>query len=99
VAGVNESFFPVGVSVGWRHALGATRAFSVYAAPFYGALHVPANSATGTTSTTKQNFYGSVGADVAVLPQVGLTLGYQAGGASWSKGVFGVAVSYALSHR
>ncbi len=64
---------PIGATVGYRRALGATRAFAVYAAPFY--------SYTGVRTPDASSFLFrfSLGADVVVLTRVGLTVGYEAG--------------------
>ena len=35
VAGMRESNFPVGLSLGWRHALGTTRGISAYVSPYW----------------------------------------------------------------
>ncbi|MEP6692950.1 MAG: hypothetical protein ABJD07_17465 [Gemmatimonadaceae bacterium] len=102
VAGVTQTLIPIGLSVGYRRAFGATRAFSLYAVPFYAwskTSTVTSSSSTGstTTGTTRGDVYASAGLDVALLPQLGVTAGYQTGGPSWSKGQVGLAVSYALS--
>ena len=107
--GVSMSNFPVGVSLGWRHALGATRGISAYVAPFYSLmrLKVTADSATGraATNASKGFFRASVGLDVTLAPQIGLTVGYEAGSQAKDPdpgprgGVFGVAVSYALRRQ
>lgn len=64
---------PVGASVGYRRALGATRAFAVYAVPFY--------SYTGVRTPDASTFLFryALGADFALLPNVGVTLGLEGG--------------------
>lgn len=100
-AGVTNSNFPVGVAVGFRHALGATRGISAYVAPFYVISRINGDSSSKVTGGAVR---ASVGLDVTIAPQIGLTVGYEAGAnAKEGKpgpngGVFGIGVSYAL-HR
>jgi hypothetical protein len=102
MSGVTQSSFPVGASLGFRHGLGATRAISGYVAPFYTIARTsggPAGKATGGA------IRASVGLDVTIAPQIGLTVGYETGAdAKGDKpgprgGVFGVGLSYALHHQ
>ena len=99
--GVTLSSFPVGVAVGYRHAIGATRGISAYVAPFYVISRVKGDSLSSPTGRTMR---GSIGVDVTLAPQVGVTVGYEAGGKAKAGepgprgGVFGVGISYAL-HR
>ena len=72
-AGVRRLTAALGASVGYRRALGATRAVSVYAAPFYGYNRV--NQAGANSSLLRV----SVGADVLVVRRVGLSLGLETG--------------------
>lgn len=87
---------PIGASVGYRRALGATRAFAVYATPFYS--YTGARNPRASSSV----FRFAVGADVVVVPRVGLTAGYEAGGepAADAPGVrspvTGLGLSYAF---
>lgn len=89
---------PVGVTLGYRHALGATRAISAYAAPFYSWTRA---SAAGQSESAGR-IRVSAGLDVALVPKVGLTLGVESGakaaagkpGATSS--LFGVGLSYAF---
>ncbi|MDQ6830400.1 MAG: hypothetical protein M3081_16195 [Gemmatimonadota bacterium] len=99
VNGLNETLAPIGVSVGYRHPLGATRALSVYAVPFYGWTHaqIAGTGGSATTTTNSGDLFGAIGADVTIMPQLGLSAGYQLGSRRGTKGVFGVALSYALS--
>ena len=66
---------PAGLSVGWRRGLGATRARSVYAAPFYNW----SRATIGDESVTAGHVRLSAGLDVAFSPSWGLTLGVEAG--------------------
>jgi hypothetical protein len=102
-SGGRESNFPVGASVGFRHALGTTRGVSVYAAPFW--VLTRAKASADSVGTTHGLFRASVGVDVTLASQLGLTVGYE-GGATASGtepgargGVFGVALSYALRRQ
>lgn len=65
---------PLGATVGYRRALGATRAFAVYATPFYSYTGVRSPNASSSV------FRFALGADVVLVPRVGLTVGYEAGG-------------------
>lgn len=99
--GVTQSSFPVGVAVGFRHALGTTRGISAYVAPFYLISRSKGDSLVKATGGAVR---GSLGLDITVAPQVGLTVGYEMGADARNGepgprgGVFGVGVSYAL-HR
>ena len=99
--GVTMSSFPIGVALGYRHALGTTRGISVYVAPFYALSRIKGDSLTEPKGGAIR---ASVGLDITVAPQIGLTVGYEAGAdAKEGKpgprgGVLGVGVSYAL-HR
>lgn len=89
---------PAGASIAWRTRLGERRGISLYAAPFYSWTRVSFDE----ESQSKGLVRASVGVDVAVVPALGITVGYEFGqnadadepGASG--GVFGVGVSYAL---
>lgn len=99
--GVTMSSFPIGVALGYRHALGTTRGISAYVAPFYALSRIKGDSLTEPKGGAIR---ASVGLDITVAPQIGLTVGYETGAdAKDGKpgprgGVFGVGVSYAL-HR
>lgn len=105
-AGVSLITLPVGVSVGYRRALGATRAVAVHAAPFYSwtRLSTEANAelATGKSSASAGLVRVAIGADITLLPRVGLTVGFEGGGNAAagepgpSASIFGVALSYAF---
>ena len=98
---VTRSSFPVGVALGFRHALGTRRGISAYVAPFYVISRIKGDSLSKPTGGAMR---ASVGLDVTVAPQIGLTVGYEtganakAGRPGPSGGVFGIGVSYAL-HR
>jgi hypothetical protein len=99
---VTFSSFPVGAALGFRHALGSTRGISAYVAPFY-----MISRQTGDTSAkaTGGAIRASIGVDVTLARQIGLTLGYEAGAKAKENtpgpqgGVFGVGVSYALRRQ
>lgn len=95
---VSELHVPAGASVAFRTRLGERRGISFYAAPFYSWTRVK----FGDESESKGLVRASFGVDVAVVPSLGLTVGYELGqnadelepGASG--GIFGVGISYAL---
>lgn len=98
--GVNVWQVPAGISAGYRKAIGENgRGISAYVSPFYTLNRVRENGATDDHGL----FRVSVGVDAAVLPQVGVTVGYETGknaregeiGAT--SGIFGIGVSYALN--
>jgi len=91
----------VAAIAGYRRALGSSgRAISGYVSPFYSWGRVRENGQTSTHGL----FRVSIGVDAAVLPQVGVTVGYETGAkagvgeAGATGGIFGLGVSYAL-HR
>ena len=89
------SRIPVGLSVGWRHAIG-TRGFSVYASPAYVWL-------TGS-GPSKGLLRTGIGADVGVTSSIGVTGGVEFGQTSSVLGapagtVYGLGVSYAFGKR
>lgn len=100
-SGVTMSSFPVGVALGYRHALGTTRGISAYLAPFYTIARIKGDSLSKSTGGAMR---ASIGVDLTVAPQIGVTLGYETGADAKAGtpgprgGVFGVGVSYAL-HR
>ena len=99
--GATYSAFPIGASIGFRHGLGTTRAISGYVAPFY---TIARTSGTPLGKATGGAMRASIGVDVTIMPQIGLTLGYETGADAKEGnpgprgGVFGVGLSYAL-HR
>jgi hypothetical protein len=99
--GINDWQIPLGISVGYRRALGTNgRGISAYVSPFYTWARVRANQQTETNGL----FRVSVGIDAAVLPSVGVTVGYETGATADEgkpgaiSGIFGLGISYALHH-
>jgi hypothetical protein len=99
---VTLSSFPVGAAFGFRHALGATRGISAYVAPFYTIARQKGDTLMKATGNT---FRASIGLDVTLARQIGLTLGYEMGAKAKENtpgpngGVFGVGLSYALRRQ
>jgi hypothetical protein len=89
---------PAGVSIGYRRALGRDRGVSGYVAPFYSWSRLKADGATDSAGRFRISF----GVDVAVLPALGLTVGYETGSEARAGepgptgGLFGIGLSYAL---
>ena len=89
---------PVGASISFRTRFGERRGISFYAAPFYSWTR----SSIGNESENKGLVRASFGVDVAVVPSLGITVGYElgqtanAGEPGATGGTFGVGVSYAL---
>jgi hypothetical protein len=100
-AGITNSNFPVGLAIGFRHALGTTRGISAYVTPFYVISRIKGDSLSKASGGAVR---ASVGLDLTVAPQIGLTVGYETGADAKEGtpgphgGVFGIGVSYAL-HR
>ena len=96
--GVTETRIPIGASVGYRATLGESRAISAYVAPFLNYSRLKLDSG----SQSKSLFRVSVGLDVAIVRQLGLTIGYEWGGRAPegspgpAGGLLGVGLSYAL---
>ena len=92
---------PVGAAVGYRRALGATRGFSIYAAPFFAYFR----NDFGDSSASASLFRISVGGDFAVTRAIGVTAGLEAGGKRSGNGpgpdgvIWGAGVSYAFGRR
>jgi hypothetical protein len=92
---------PIGAAVGYRRALGATRGFSVYAAPSFGYFR----NDFGDNTESAWLFRFSIGGDFAVTRAIGVTAGLEAGqkrsgtdpGASGL--IWGAGVSYAFGRR
>jgi hypothetical protein len=99
--GTTISTFPIGVALGFRHALGTSRGISAYVAPFY---EITRNKGDTLLDATGRAVRASLGVDVTVAPQIGVTVGGELGADAKEKkpgphgGVFGVGISYAL-HR
>jgi hypothetical protein len=92
-----RTVFPVGLAVGWRRALGATRGISAYATPSY-------FFASGG-STTGGLFRTALGVDVGLTKVIGATVGVEFGqnrprGEGGPSGtLFGVGLSFAGGRR
>ncbi|MGH7719438.1 MAG: hypothetical protein ACREON_11420 [Gemmatimonadaceae bacterium] len=101
-SGVTELRVPVGVTAGYRRALGASRGAAVYVTPFYSWARLSGNEGDARSAGV---FRVSLGIDVAVLPSLGVTLGYETGDEASAGdpgpvgGVFGVGLSYALQRN
>lgn len=87
---------PVGVSIGYRRALGTTRGISAYASPFY--RWVRTDSATAVSSGS---FRVSAGVDLSLTPSIGITLGGEGGGSSGGRTstAFGAGVTFVTGRR
>lgn len=105
VGGVREgrgtvTLIPIGASVAYRRALGATRGVSIYVTPFYSWSRFKQDSVSRNHGLVRF----SVGVDAVIVPRIGLTVGYEGGARAHdgdpgpAGGLFGVGVSYAL-HR
>lgn len=96
--GVSLLHVPAGASVSWRTRLGERRGISFYAAPFYSWTRVSFDQASQSKGLVRASF----GVDVAVVPSLGITVGYELGQKAGEDepgatgGTFGVGVSYAL---
>ena len=96
--GATETRIPLGASVGYRAMLGKRRVVSAYLAPFADVSRLKHDS----VSTKKTLFRLSLGVDVAIASQLGLTIGYEWGARAPEDspgpagGLFGVGLSYAL---
>ena len=94
------SWIPVGASVGYRHALGATRGISLYAAPVFSWYSRGGdNTASGTV------FRVSAGVDFGLTRAFGVTAGAEFGQSADENSLgpsgtsFGIGLSYALGAR
>jgi hypothetical protein len=89
---------PVGASVSWRTRLGERRGISFYAAPFYSWTRRRLSDVSTNNGLVRASF----GVDVAVVPSLGVTVGYELGQTAGANepgatgGTFGVGISYAL---
>jgi hypothetical protein len=99
IEGVTDWQIPVGISGGYRRALGTNgRGISAYVSPFFTWSRIRENGQT----TGHSLFRVSIGVDAAVLPQVGITVGYETGQKAGEEepgatgGIFGLGISYAL---
>ena len=98
-SGVNDWQIPLGISAGYRRAVGTSgRGVSAYVSPFYTWARVRQNGHTDTHGL----FRVSIGVDAVVLPRLGVTVGYETGQKAIDAepgvrgGIFGLGVSYAL---
>lgn len=98
--GITDWQIPLGIAAGYRRAIDTTRGISAYLSPFYSWARVRSHGVTETHGL----FRVSVGVDAAVLPSVGVTIGYETGATAGegepgaTGGIFGLGVSYALHH-
>jgi hypothetical protein len=91
---------PAGASISFRTRMGERRGISFYAAPFYSW----SRTSDDGESDSKSLLRVSVGVDIAVVPSLGITVGYElgqtaddeAGEPGATSGMFGVGLSYAL---
>jgi hypothetical protein len=98
--GVSLLHVPAGASVSFRTRMGERRGISFYAAPFYSWTRASIDN----ESDSKGLLRVSVGVDIAVVPSLGITVGYElgqtaddeAGEPGATGGTFGVGLSYAL---
>lgn len=99
-AGLGQA--PLGAAIGYRRRLGATRGFSVYAAPYFGYFRTDFGNAGSESAGL---FRVSVGADLALTRALGVTAGVEAGATGGdarpgpSGALWGVGVSYAFGRR
>ena len=93
---------PVGVGLGWRRALGETRAISVHASPFFSWWRQTVEGEDEDETVSKGMLRASVGADVSLFANFGATAGLEAGAKAKNGDpgpvgtVWGVALSYAF---
>ena len=93
----SKSEVPVGASIGWRRALGATHGLSIYASPSY--LFLSGGTKSGGLVR------GAAGVDVGLSKSLGLTAGADFGQTRSkalggpSGAIFGVGLAYAFGHR
>ena len=89
---------PAGASISFRTRLGERRGISLYAAPFYSWTRVKVDDESENKGLVRASF----GVDVAVVPSLGITVGYEMGQTADADepgatgGTFGVGLSYAL---
>jgi hypothetical protein len=96
--GVSLLHVPAGASVSFRTRMGERRGISFYATPFYSW----ARAKVDDESDSKGLVRVSLGVDIAIVPSLGITVGYEfgqtadAGEPGVTGGMFGVGLSYAL---
>jgi len=94
---VAKSLLPIGVTAGYRKAIGTSHGFSIYGSPVYEWV------SRGGGASTVGVFRGAVGLDMGITSSIGVTLGLEFGGAQPvdsgkpSGTAFGGAISYAFS--
>jgi hypothetical protein len=96
-SGASTTVIPIGVSLGWRRALGSARGFSIYATPSY--LFLSGGASNGGLVRA------GVGVDVGITRAFGITAGVdfgqnhtrQQGGPTGT--LYGLGASYALGRR
>jgi len=88
---------PVGLTVGYRRPLGATRGLSAYVSPLYRWTRTDA----GGTIVSGGSLRGALGLDFAFSPSLGITVGGDFGGKSGTTdtGLFGVGISFVPGRR
>jgi hypothetical protein len=102
VDGQRLTHVPVGVGLGWRRALGQTRAISLHASPFFSWWRQTVTEGDEEEVVSKGLFRASVGADVSLFGNFGATAGLEAGSKAKDGDpgplgtVWGVALSYAF---
>jgi len=98
VEGATVLRVPLGVGLGYRRALGTRRGISGYVTPFYSWTRISGGGASASGGVFRVSF----GADIAVLPELGVTVGYEtgaeadAGDPGPTGGLLGIGLSYAL---
>ena len=86
---------PVGVSIGYKRPLGASRGFSVFAAPMFMYTRADSGAVVATSA-----FAFSGGVDFAFTQSLGVTLGGEfGGGRSARRSSFGGAISFVPGRR
>ena len=94
---IAKSLLPLGVTAGYRKAIGTNHGFSIYGSPVYEWV------ARGGGASTVTVFRGSLGLDFGITSTIGLTLGLEFGGTEPADSgkpsgtAFGGAISYAFS--
>lgn len=100
--------FPVGVGLGYRRAIGASRALALYATPFYTFIRRTADDETDGGEAVDEDakrsnlFRTAVGVDFTLTAKMGVTAGYEFGSNAETGrpgptgGIFGIGLSYAF---
>lgn len=94
---IAKALLPVGVTAGYRKAIGTSHGFSVYGSPVYEWV------SRGGGASTVSVFRGALGLDLGITSTIGLTLGLEFGGTEPADSgkpsgtAFGGAISYAFS--